>query len=615
MVLFSGTSQSNLFEPLEVRHAFEKGTRSRDGIPGMNYWQNAARYDLKVTFDPGSRTLAGEGTIQYMNNSPDTLRFLILKLLPNVHKEGGARDYPVSAEAVTEGMVIDRVEVNGTSRDLNDRKQAVAYGTNLFLVFPPEEKLAPGGVAEVFVAWSFEVVKHGIRNGGFTDSAFFIGYWYPQVAVYDDVYGWDREDYTGAQETYNDTGSYRVEIRVPQDYIVWATGDQLNERDVFSGVMMDRIGASRRSDETMHILSAEDYNSGNIFQQGHDGTWVFSAKGVPDFAWACSNYYLWDANSLRLEQAGREVWINVAYPPDSKAFVRIADVAHESISYCSDVFPGIPYPFDKHITFNGIDYVAVEYPMMANNADHAPEENYTELTVHEIAHNYIPFYMLSNERKHAWIDEGWVKLIGEMYGEETGIPREDKQFLNTVTIYERTAGTSNDLPLIVPSGFMTPQHNFYHSYAKAANSNLFLVELLKEKGVEEPLKEFIMAWAGKHPTPYDFFNYMNTLCGEDLGWYWRPWYFEFSSPDLEIAKGDQPGQLVVYNRGGIPLPVRIQLDYKNGEVKLIEKSIWEWAQGAGKIIVDVPDPDRVVRVTLGGRDIPEIDRENNTVVF
>ncbi len=138
---------------------------------------------------------------------------------------------------------------------------------------------------------------------------------------------------------------------------------------------------------------------------------------------------MWDANNLELNTGNnREIWINACYPPDAKTFNKVADVAHESIKFLSEDFPGIPYPFNKHITFNGIYNVAVEYPMMANNSDHEGVEDYTELTVHEIAHNYIPFYMLSNERKHAWIDEGWVKLIGELHGETHGIDRHEKDF-------------------------------------------------------------------------------------------------------------------------------------------------------------------------------------------
>jgi len=580
------------------------------GTPGVNYWQNSSSYDLKVKLDPQTRQLTGEGQITYFNNSPDTLRYMVVKLLPNLHKKGNARDYELGADHLNEGIQIDSIAVNGRDEKIDDRKRFWLHGTNLYVIFDRSAPLLPGKNADIYICWNFEVIMNGVRNGAFTDSAFFIGYWYPQVAVYDDVYGWDREEYTGVQEAYNDLNDYRVEIEVPGDYLLWATGEQLNEKEVYSARTMQKIIQSRNSDESIHIVSKENYANEDIFKDGHSRIWKFVAKRVPDFAWACSNYYLWDANSLKLEDGKRKVWINTAYPPESETFGLIADVAHESIDYLSNVFPAIPFPFNKHITFNGIHQVAMEYPMMANNSDHKPAEMYTELTIHEIAHNYIPFLMLSNERKHAWIDEGWVKLIGELYGETQGVKREDKTELNTLRVYEALAGTSNDLPLIVPSGFMNARYNFYHSYAKASNANIFLLELMEEKGIDNPLKDFILSWEGKHPTPYDFFHFMENLYGDDLSWYWNAWYFNFNAPDLGLSLKSDPGKLMVTNHGGIPLPVEIDIEYKDGHTQHISKSMQNWAQG-NSIVIDIPDPASVSNIRLGSSRIPDVDKSNN----
>jgi hypothetical protein len=616
MILLSGYTQNRLYEPMEMQEAYEKLTRSPKGIPGENYWQNSAAYQLQVSLDPASRLLRGRGNITYFNNSPDSLRFIIIKLLPNIHKTGGARDYPLAEDQLNRGMVIDSMAINNEGMDLDNRRKFIEYGTNLYVIFGQSHKLAPGSEIDLYVEWNYEAVMHGIRNGAHTDSSFFIGYWYPQVAVYDDVYGWDREDYTGKQETYNDLASYEVEITVPDDYLVWATGDQLNESDIFAEEIMERIATSRASAETVNIITEDTYSNGKIFKDNHSTTWNFSAKDVPDFAWACSNYYNWDANSLKLEEGRNDkVWINAVYPPNTKSFDKVARVAHQSIDYLSHIFPAVPYPFNKHITFNGINHVAVEYPMMANNSDHAGKEMYTELTIHEIAHNYIPFFMLSNERKHAWIDEGWVKLIGEMHGESIGIKREDKEALNTIKVYERFAGSCNDLPLIVPSGNMTTRYNFQHSYAKASNANVFLLDIMKEKGIENPLKEFLLAWQGKHPTPHDFFYFMNGLCGEDLGWFWNAWYFDFNAPDQELKKQDDTQQVKVVNKGGIPLPIRLNVLYDDDHETVIEKSIWSWSGHQDAVLVDIPEYDKVKSIQLGNAAIPDIDRSNNTLEY
>lgn len=616
LIAHIGFSQKSFYESKEIQQAFEKGTRSYNGIPGESYWQNHIDYVLKVELDPTTKLLKGEGTITYTNNSPDTLKYMVIKLLPNIHKKGNARDYTVGAEHLNEGMIIDSMAIDHAAQKMDDHRKFMEYGTNLYVIFEKSERIAPGSLNEIYISWEFEVINNGIRNGAFTDSAFFIGYWYPQIAVYDDIFGWDREDYTGLQETYNDLGNYEVEITVPEDYVVWATGDQLNETDLFSDEILHRISQSRESDETIHILTEKIYSSIDIFKTHSNHTWKFKAENVPDFAWACSNYYNWDANSLHLEtDKNRRIWISAVYPPESKSFNKVADIAHQGIDYLSNVFPGVPYPYNKHVTFNGIYQVAVEYPMMANNSDHPQEEMYTELTVHEIAHNYIPFLMLSNERKDAWIDEGWVKLIGEIHGESIGIKRENKKALNTINAYEKGAGTSRDLPLMVPSGFMSVRDNYYHSYAKATNANMFLLSLMEDKGVENPLKDFIMTWKNKHPSPYDFFNYMNKLIGEDLSWFWTPWYFEFSNPDLEIQKGNMENEILVINKGGIPLPITMTLAYNDETQKVIERSIWSWSAKNKEVAIIIPDLDDVISITLGSPEIPDVNKANNILMF
>jgi hypothetical protein len=608
--------QGSLYEPKEIREAYKSETRTRIGVPGYYYWQNEVNYHIIAQLDPASRILKGNCSIQYKNNSPDTMRYLVIKLLPNIHKKGGARDYPVGGEHVNEGMVIDSISIDGKPQHISNKKKFIEYGTNLYVILDKSEKIVPGSIHEVNIFWNYEVVKNGIRNGAFTDSSFFIGYWYPQIAVYDDVYGWDREDYTGKQETYNELGSYDVEISVPKDYIVWATGDLINEEEIFSDHALKMMNKSRVSGKTISIVNSENYEKNNIFCDNRCEVWKFSANDVPDFAWACSNYYCWDANSLKLNgPENRNIWINTVYPPGTKSFDSIADVARKGIAYLSEVFPALPFPYHKHTTFNGINKVAVEYPMMANNSDYGDEESYNEITVHEIAHTYFPFYVLSNERRHAWIDEGWVKLMGELYGESTGIKRENKKSLNSLHIYERNAGTSNDLPLITPSGFMTIRDNFFHSYAKASISNALFLELMEDKGINNPLRKFLIAWKGKHPTPYDFFYYMNNLCNEDLSWFWKPWYFEFNYPDLAIEKGENPGEFMVINKGGMPLPIWINISYWDDTESILEVSIWEWAENSSKITIDIPDARNAKTITLGNPEIPDTDRKDNIINF
>ena len=358
-------AQTSLYEPKEIKKAYDKGTRSREGIPGKSYWQNELAYNLKAELDPASKILKGEGRILYINNSPDTLKYIVVKLLPNIHKKGGARDYAVSPDCLNEGMIIDSICINSIAQNTDNHRKFMEYGTNLYIIFDRSEYILPNTTHEVYFKWNYEVIMGGIRNGAFTDSAFFIGYWYPQISVYDDVYKWDREDYTGITETYNELGRYEVELTVPGDYVVWATGDQLNEEAIFSDHVLDLINESRTSDQVINILNRESYANNEIFRKNGKKTWKFHAEEVPDFAWACSNYYNWDASRLSIDKDNsRDVWISAVYPPGSKTFDKVAVTARNSIDYLSNVFPAVPYPFNKHVTFNGIHHVAVEYPMM-----------------------------------------------------------------------------------------------------------------------------------------------------------------------------------------------------------------------------------------------------------
>jgi len=176
LLIWTGFSQTNLYESKEIQKAYDEGTRSRKGIPGENYWQNQISYNLKTELDPLSRNLKGTATILYTNNSPDTLKYLVIKLLPNIHKKGNARDYAVGADHLNEGMIIESMSINNIEQDMDNHRKFREFGSNLYLIFDRTEHIAPHSTQEFFVSWNYEVILNGIRNGAHTDSAFFIGH-------------------------------------------------------------------------------------------------------------------------------------------------------------------------------------------------------------------------------------------------------------------------------------------------------------------------------------------------------------------------------------------------------------------------------------------------------
>ncbi|MBN2665834.1 MAG: hypothetical protein JXR67_04945 [Bacteroidales bacterium] len=428
--------------PREYNRAYTTGTRGNDGRPTDLYWQIRASYVLKVEVTTSPNSLKGEGFITYYNNSPDTLNAFILKILQDVQKKGYSRDFDLAPEFITDGVLIHSITVEGV------KPRTVMRGSNLIVVLSRDRWLPPGGKLKIDISWTYEIPRHAIRNGAYSDSSFFIGYLYPQLAVYDDIQGWDQDSYTGRTETYNDLADYQIEIKVPEGYLVWATGKHENEEVVYSKIILDRIAKSRMSDNTISIVTPGDLSSGGLFGKEYERIWKFTAEDVPDFAFATSNYYLWDAISVGVEP-GRRIWVNAVYPHGAGGFDRVAGKAGESISFFSIIFPGIPYPWGKHITYNGMVGGGMEYPMMANNAEMAVDEGNIEITAHEIAHTYLPFYTLINERRQEWLDEGWAKLMGELFAETKGYPRSSRNVLNSIGIYNQFAGSFYDTPLII----------------------------------------------------------------------------------------------------------------------------------------------------------------------
>lgn len=403
---------------------------------------------------------------------------------------------------------------------------------------------------------------------------------------------------------------------MPANYLTWATGNLLNASEIFDESVYSKIEASKKSRAVVNIITPADYKK-KLLKGNGPIVWKYKAKDVPDFAWATSSYYLWDAcSAVSDSKNNKTVWVNALYPPTGAMFKNVAAWSQKSIEFLSSAMPGIPYLYDKVYTYNGHRQIAMEFPMMANNRDGSANlETYVfELTAHEIAHGYMPFYALCNEREFAWMDEGFVKLFGEMALDNKGVKRTDSRFLNTINIYKDLAGTIYDVPLMTPSSYLSPNNEFATSYAKSATALYYLIEMMEEKGIKNPLKLFMETWKDKHPTPYDFFFFMNKLAKEDLSWFWKPWYFEFASPDLgikEIKQNANGANIIVENIGGIPSPVVIKITYKDNTTEVIRKNASVWK--SGKIYIEkIKGNKQILSVTLGDPSIVDIISANDS---
>lgn len=597
--------QETLPASRNIQTAFDKGTRSISGAPGKNYWQNSAAYDLRIHFDPATRLVSGEEEIIYTNHSPDTLREIVFKLYPNLYKKGSQRLTDLAPEDIGDGVQISKFLVNGETQKTTSIRSA---GTNMSARIKP---LLPNQTLRFNLTYNYTLNQGShMRTGAIDSSAWFIAYFFPRIAVYDDLDGWNRHPYLGTQEFYNDFCDFKTAITVPKDYIVWATGDLTNCAEVFTPTYCQRIVTAEKSDAITNVIDSVDLKAGNITIQQSENTFRFEAKNVTDVAVAISKQYLWKSSSLVVDKAtGRRTRVDAVFNPIHRDYYEVVDFARKTVEAMSFEFPRWPYPYSHQTIFDGLDQM--EYPMMVNDN---PVEDRTEaitLTNHEIFHTMFPFYMGTNETKYGWMDEGWATI-----GEWLISPMIDSSIVDEygVAPYANTAGTESDLPIMTPTTQEYGVSMFINSYPKPALGYLYVKDLLGDDLFYKALHHYIRDWNGKHPMPYDFFYSMNAGAGRNLNWFWKSWFFDDGMPDLAITKyisGKKGNIVTVESKGTKPVPVDLTVTFADGSTQKIHRTIAVWEKGEKTVEIKFSANKLVKSITLGSTYVPDVDKKNN----
>ena len=611
-------SQDDLFIPRNILEAYQKGTRSLDGNPGPNYWQNSANYKIDTEFDPVNYTLNGREEVLYKNSSPDSLNRLVIRLYPNIFKKGSARDYSMIPEAVNDGVTIKNLSVDGRSINL-ENGSIFRVTSTVAIVYLPKAIQANSSVA-ITVEWSFVLpTKATLRMGVYDTTTVFVGYWYPQISVYDDVEGWDYYNYSGQAEFYNDFSNFEVKITVPNNFGVWATGELQNPEEVLCTEIAEKYFKAMNSTEVVKIITAVDLNSSTIYKnEKKKNTWLFKADNVSDFAFALSDRYLWDGLSVVTDSSNSEsVSIQTVYPVNSPDFYDVAEACKEIINYFSKEVPSVKFPFPSIVAFNNgrAGGGGMEFPMMINDGSSDLWENTVSLTAHELAHQYFPFFVGTNEKKYAFMDEGWAVMIPFDYMEKlTGI---NSRLISNVGNYEYNAGTDDDYPAMILSVSMP--YNSYRSsaYDRSSISYVFLREILGDKLFFKALREFINRWKGKHPSPYDFFFTFNDIAEQNLNWFWKPWFFDKGFPDLAIDKvnlNDKEAEVIIKKNGNIPTPIKLKFTFEDDSVQEMFFPTDTWKNGNKEFSARIELNGTLKQIELGDLTIPDSDRENNLFV-
>jgi len=607
-------AQEKLFIPRNIKAAYEKGTRSYNGKPGPEYWQNSSDYKIEVEVDPIAYQIIGNEEITYYNNSPDTLKRIVLRLYQNVFKKGSARDYSMVAEGVNNGVTTEKIIINADTIDL-DNSSYFSINNTVAIIYL-KNPISPNSESKLLIDWKFEISdKVTWRMGMYDSTTGFVGYWFPQVAVYDNIDGWDYNNYGGQVEFYNDFSNFDVRITIPNNFGVWATGELQNPEEVFEQHILNKYYSAKESSGVVRIIDSDDSNSSAIYKSDNEkNIWIFEASDVTDFAFVFSDHYLWDGLMTTAGGSNNDgVFVQTIYPGDSPDFPDIAEVSKEIIQYFSNEMPGISFPFPSMILFNnGRTGGGMEFPMMVNDGSTSAWENSVALAAHEIAHQYFPFYVSTNERKYAFMDEAWAVMLPFNYMEEfAGI---NLRLLNTVASYEYIAGTEDDIPPMVITLSLD-----YPSYRNAAYNRPsiayeFIYDMLGEEIFLQALQEFMISWEGKHPTPYDFFFTFNEVSGQDLSWFWKPWIFDFGYPDLAIENVEvenSKANISIRKVGTVPTPIKIIVYYENESEEEIYFSANVWKEGNDFFEIEIQLSDILKEIRLGDSTVPDSNRENN----
>jgi hypothetical protein len=589
--------------------------RTGAGRPGKGYWQQRADYRIEATLDPAARQLRGRETIHYVNRSPDPLPYLWLFVEQNICAPGSVTNqldqpplvflgsiFDFSCKGFEGGLTLEHVRLG-----LRNVATTVT-GTTMRVDLP--RPLAPGQFLDLDIGWRFPVPDYGAGRMGRDGALYELGQWYPRMAVYDDVRGWNHEPYIGGGEFYLEYGRFDVALTVPADYVVGATGVLLNPAQVLTPTQRARLARARVSADPVAIITAEEAGQASRTRPAASGslTWRFSAESVRDFAFGASPDFRWDASGYR------KTLVHTLYRPSAPEWEEANRMVRDAVEYYSEQWYPYPYP---HITSIEGPIEGMEYPMITFDPRAPNREERQWVLAHELGHQWMPMVVGSNERLYPWMDEGFNTFIdlanaaryfkGTAYGDSIEV--------HPLHLYPDHAIPGQEQPLI--SRPVEGHDLFWTGYQKPALMMQTLrYEVLGKERFDHAFRQYLRAWAYKHPTPADFFRLMRDASGMDLDFFWRDWIYTTARLDQavdSVGVADSVPKVFLSNRGTMTLPLEMDLTYADGSTERVRLPVEMWNLGA-RFAYRVRGGRAVTGVVVDPRGVlPDIDRKNNTV--
>ena len=606
-------ADSSPFRPLNLPAPNEY--RGGSGRPGPRYWQQRVDYRIRATLDPVANEISGRETIHYVNHSPDALPYLWLFVEQNICDAASVTNllnqpplvflgstFDFSCQGFAGGGRLETMTLRG--KEVNRSRS----GTTMRVELP--KPLAPGDSLDLEAVWRFKVPTQGAGRMGHDGALYEIAQWYPRMVVYDDVRGWNHEPYIGAGEFYLEYGNFDVSLTVPATHLVAATGDLLNPLQVLTATQRARLALARRSDTAIAIVTRTEAGNPAATRPTAQGTltWRFSAKNVRDFAFVSGPDFRWDASGYD------GILIETLYRPRAEAWTEANRMSREAIKHFSEKW--YRYPWSHATTVEG-PIEGMEYPMLTFVPNSPTREELQWVLAHEFGHQWFPMIVGSNERLYPWMDEGFNTFIdlansanyfrGTAYGDSIEVHPLHLAALHTTPGEEQ--------PLITKP--TSVRDLFWTGYQKPALMlSLLRDEVLGRERFEVAFREYIRAWAFKHPTPTDFFRIMRDASGMELDWFWRDWVYTTARLDQAVdsitARPDGGSNVHLSNRGTMTMPAQLALAFGDGTSITIRLPVEMWNLGQ-RFTYRVPGTKRVTRATIDPRGaMPDTDRSNNT---
>ena len=630
----SPTGVESLYNPKEIfaQNFYTKNGnefRSASGAPGVKYWQNRADYNLQAAIDTVKNMLTCDETIHYTNNSPDSLQSLWLELDQNTYREDARSIFysEFGSNRHTKGFQFDSITV--TYKGKTFEADYIINDTRMQIRLP--QALSSKSTIDITIKYYYIIPIFGGRNDYVltkNGKIYEIAQWYPHMCVYDDLEGWCTLPFLGSGEFYCEYGDFDYTVTVPNDMIVAGSGELQNDKEVLSDQQMQRLNKARNSDKTVIIRTVKEVDQ-RVAHPVSTGTkiWHFKMHNSRDVAFGASKAYVWDAAKVNLP-GGKKCLAMSVYPVESagdSAWGRATEYLKKSIEYFSEKWFEYPWPVavNEAGTAGGMEYPGIVFDGWQDKAG----ELYW-VTAHEIGHNWFPMIVGSNERRHAFMDEGFNTFIdvyaSDNFNHGEYAPKRDGEY---------APGKGNPADEIIPylkdpeaptmmdrADEFTEEYRHPIEYYKPAFGLVLLREvILGHDRFDYAFKKYIERWAFKHPAPDDFFRTMDNEAGEDLTWFWREWFQHNWQLDLAIQSVSyrdnnykNGADITIANLQKMAMPCTVEIVLKDGSKQNLALPVETWMQSAVHTI-HLPTTQPLQSVTIDPiAMLPDSNRGNNS---